>query len=80
MKNDPWFNKQLFGSEEKPKKEDDNYGNYYTPGSQLNSSNNKFPTSWIIGGAVLLVAIGGLLTALIYKKQKNKKYDKSQFI
>ena len=35
-------------------------------------SNSEFPTGWIIGGGVLL-AVGGLLTVLIYKTKKTKK-------
>jgi len=48
---------------------------YYNAGSQSslqpNNSNDKFSTGWIVGGTVLL-AIGGLLTVLIYKNKKNK--------
>lgn len=54
----------------------DKINSYYDIGSQSisqpNSSNDKFPTGWVIGGAILL-SIGGLLTVLIYKNKKSKK-------
>lgn len=74
-------NKSLTNSEkqerlQKNQQKIDKMNSYYDVGSQSisqpNSSNDKFPIGWIIGGTILL-AIGGLLTVLIYKNKKSKK-------
>jgi len=43
------------------------YNNCLQSSSQPNNSNNKFPTSWVVSGAVLL-GVGGLFAALHWRK------------
>jgi hypothetical protein len=41
--------------------------------SQNSNLDNNFPTGWVIGGAFLLVLVGGIITLLVIRNRKKKK-------
>jgi len=68
MINDPWFNKQIFGSENGKLSQEKLRQNQLEMKNTV--SNPNFPIFLIIGGSILTAI--GLITALYYKKKKQK--------